>query len=158
MHLPDIERIIKNHGADAIAFSEIGEGRFRATYPVVSPYVEIDVDRAVDFNVVAFRASNPKQKNPVQRNEATWKRIGDTWYVAKVVEQWDNREVEIERGRFIRSTFIYDSFEANVKVEPNLFSLQSVPIPPRTRFIDRRPKPASQFQYWNGTALQAERP
>jgi len=156
--LPDVGQIIKNLGEDAIAFSEIGEGRFRATYPVAMPYAELDVERSAGFNVTAFPVFNPKQKNPVQRSEATWKQIDGAWYVTEFINDWDNREVEPERGHFSRSTLEFKSFEANVKVEPDLFSLKSVPIPARTRFIDRRPKPASQFQYWNGMALQTERP
>jgi hypothetical protein len=156
--LPDVDQIIKKLGADAIAFSEIAEGRFRATYPVGKPYAEVDFERSAGFNVTAFRAFNPKQKNPVQSSEAIWKQADGKWYVSEFIEEWDNREVQPDRGHFSRSTLKFDKFEPNVKVEPSLFSLNSVPIPARTRFIDRRPNPTQPFQYWNGMALQTYRP
>jgi hypothetical protein len=66
--------------------------------------------------------------------------------VTELVQEWDNREVELERGHFSRSKLKYESFDVNVKVEPDLFTLKSVPIPARTRFIDRRQNAVSKFQ------------
>jgi len=154
--LPDMDGIIKNIGADAVAFSEIGEGRFLARYPAGNPTAEFEVERTAGFNVTRCRVLNPKQKDPVQKSDATWKQVKDTWFVTEFVEEWDNREVDPERGYFRRSTLKYETFEANVRVGPDLFALKSVPIPVGSRFIDRRQKAASRFQYWNGTALQAE--
>ncbi len=136
--LPDIEEISKNSGADAIKFSDAGKGRFLAEYPIDDPFADFTVDRAVGFNVVSSRAFNPKQKTPAQSSKATWKKDHEAWYVAEFVEEFDNRDVEPEKGRFRRSELKYKSFDVNAKVDPDLFTLKSLPIPAGTRVIDRR--------------------
>jgi hypothetical protein len=154
---PDVDKLIQKAGADAVTFSDIGEGRFRGKFPIGNSTADFDIDQSAGFHVTTFRAFNPKQQSPVQRSDAKWEKIGDTWYVKEITKERDNREVDLDRGRFSRATFKYDSFEMNVKVEPDLFTLKSVMIPVKTRFIDRRKNPASQFHYWNGMSLQTDR-
>lgn len=170
---PDLELVAQKAGADAIAYSEIGEGRFRAAYPFAKPYVaEVDIDQSLGFNATAFRVLNSDRKDaaPVSSAKAIWKKVDDTWYVNEYVQEQDTRGLGGKSEVFSRSVFTYNSFDVNVTIEPRLFELKSFEIPIGTRFTDRRkkagpgdtgraaPSAPSQVLYWNGTALQAERP
>jgi hypothetical protein len=159
---PDLDQVVKDFGADAVAYSEIGEGRFRVTYPYpAKPYLaDLDVDRSVAFNITAFRVRNSERKDaaPVTSEQASWKRVNDTWYINELVQERDTRGSGAKSESFSRSVFKYSSFDANVKIEPHLFELKSCEIPIGMRFTDRRQKDTPQVLYWNGTALQAERP
>ncbi len=158
---PDLGEVVKA-GADAIAYSEIGDGRYRATYPYFKPYTaELDVDRSAGFNVTAFRVFNPDRKDvaPLTNIKATWRQVNDVWYVNEYIEEHDTRGSGTKSEFFSRSAFKYSSFDMNVKIEPHLFELKSFAIPIGTPFTDRRKKGAAQqVLYWNGMALQAERP
>jgi hypothetical protein len=158
---PDLDQIAIKAGAEAIAFSDIGDGCYRARYPWFKPYMaELDVDRSAGFHVTAFRVFNPDRKEAAAFSnvKATWRRANDTWYVNEYVQEVDTRGSDAKFKSFSRSVFKYKSFDVNVKVEPHLFDLKSFEIPVGTRFTDRRQKDALQVLYWNGTALQPERP
>jgi hypothetical protein len=160
----DIDAIIKRNGADSLSLSELESGRYRVLFPASKPIMEFDIERDAGFQITSLRAYNPKQKRPVQNKEATWSVAKETWHVTQFVDEWDNREVDPERGHYSRAVFLYESFEVNAEIDPRSFQLSSLSIPVRTRFIDRRerkdrPNATEEImQYWNGTELQPRRP
>lgn len=160
MEFFDIDASLKIAGENPIAYSDLGDGRFRATYSIGKPYMaELDVDRSVGFNVTEFHTFNPERKNVRMSIErATWKQVNETWYADECIREIDTRGSGLKSEHFSRSRFKYDTFDANIKVEPELFTLKSVAIPVGAQFNDRRQNAASPFLYWNGSSLQAERP
>lgn len=60
-------------------------------------------------------------------------------------------------GSIERSVFEYKSFEANPKLDSELFTLKGVEIPAGTRFLDRRPDAPSRIHDYDGSGLSPRR-
>ncbi len=156
----NVETLIANLGREAINVDERADGIFRCSYQVKnSPKYrgEYHLDGNNGFRVVSSTLKRSDLDVPVQTKRLTWKNANGVWHVARIVEEFDSRELR-DDGLLRRSVFEYTSFKPNVKVDPQLFTLQAVEIPAGTRFTDRRRGAVRRFQYKNGPGLTPRRP
>ena len=136
----NLEKTIANLGRDAIQVENRPEGLLRCTYRIKnSPRnkVEFDLHRKTGFRVANLVVNHDAAEAAVHREHLTWKNTDGIWHVTRVVDEYDLRELR-DDGLLRRSVFEYTSFKPNVKVDPQLFTLQAMEIPAGTRFIDRR--------------------
>jgi hypothetical protein len=132
--------LLENLSRDALHIEQTSAKTWLLRYAMKnSPQVkaEVDIDPVRNFHITGVRVFNPGRDAPAARYSATWKEdLGEKlWYVDSLEQEFhfpnDARPPMRERIRF-------ESFQANVPVDPKLFELDSIEIPPRTRFLDRR--------------------
>jgi hypothetical protein len=153
----DVERLVQNADKSSIQITKLPEGGVRVTFrPKNSDKVryELDADPDVQFNVVAVRIFNEGDKRPALETELTWKKSDGLWYVETI-----NRELRIrEPDSLTRNIFRFDSLDVNDKVEPNLFTLDTLEVPKGTRFLDHRATAPNRILFYDGNTLTPQRP
>lgn len=132
--------LIENLGLSALAVSAIpNEGARIGGQVKNAPNVRFEYDLLprFGFNVIGYRLYNKSDERPVVEKRLTWKKAKGLWYVARITE--DSRILPgTPREVMTRSTLQFDEFEPNVEVNPKLFTLDCVDIPPNTRIFERR--------------------
>jgi hypothetical protein len=105
------------------------------------------------FNVFEFVVRNKGDKDPTQVVQADWKKVGDHWYIEKIVEKWDLRQ----NKRPLRQwTFQVATFTPNADVPAGKFNLDSLELPENSRILDQRPDaPERSYHYVRTEKVEA---
>ncbi len=116
---------------------------FRLSYePKAIPKgrVEIDVSSQANYNPTRLRVLLPQWNEDYEYCLAKWKKTRDVWHVEELDMTTRFRRSDKPTYRIDHSVYRSESFEPNVKVDLQLFTLDCLTIPPRTRTLDHRPK------------------
>jgi RNA polymerase sigma factor (sigma-70 family) len=136
----DVKALVKDLGRDALTLTRVGDGTLRGSYRLKNApkvRVEFEARPADGYNVSSVRAFNEGESRPAQTAKVTWSRAKDVWYVKELVTELDSRAAA-GTGKLYRLVFRYESFETGAKVDPALFTLDCLAIPPNTRIMDQR--------------------
>jgi hypothetical protein len=137
-HALDLDGVLQRHPREAIKMTAVGGKGYRGDLRI-NKFVTVtfDVEKSNGWNVSRLTVQNDGDERPVQTYHATWKKAGDLWYVASMVEQFDLRQ----NGRVLRRWQMrYDTFEPNCEVPAKYFTKDALELHPRSRILDQRPK------------------
>ena len=117
---------------------KLSGGHYLGTYEVTPEDnygVTFEVAPDLAYNVVSrTNLGGPTDKQSGQKFFADWKKGGDRWYVSRVVEEM------YEEGALVwRTETVLTTFEPNVPISPDLFTLNALELPPGSRIHDLRP-------------------
>ena len=113
--------------------TENADGSVTQTYLKTPEMVRFEKDMltTIGYLPIETRAFKTTDTQPFQRERLDWRRIDGHWFPLKTIFEFPLAGAQ-------KSTFEFQSFEPNKEVDPKLFMISSVAIPPRTRTIDHR--------------------
>ena len=136
----DVDALLKNIEADAITLSALENGRVRGTYDIKNSkqvYADFEVDPQSGYNVVATRTFNRPSLEPAATHRLSWAKADAVWYV-KQYEASNTYRPKDDPPLLHRVVVAFGSFTPNKPIDEKVFKIESIPIPPRTRTLDRR--------------------
>lgn len=156
----DLEKAVATLGRDAIKVEEQPQGVLRCEFRVrnsLKNRVAFELQQATGFRIADVVVNCDDAEVPIGSKHLEWAITDSVWHVNRIVENSDLREVN-GGGTLRRSEFEYTSVTPNAKVDSQLFTIQGVPVPIGSRFIDRRRNATSRLQYAEGSSLLPRRP
>lgn len=139
-----LARDLKTVKREAIQVTGLGEGVFRLSYEVPwgpkGARVEIDVSSKANYNPTRYRVLMNNWDKVCKECSAKWKKADGVWYVAELEMTHRIRYSDKPTYLMERSVYRAERFDSNAKVDPQLFTLDCLTIPPRTRTLDHRPQ------------------
>ena len=132
----DIDKLIKNLGADAIKWSHhkgtIYQGTFQAKNSKRVHSV-FHVDLACDKQLTGNIVFNSTSDEPATSHKLKWAKENDTWFVQQInsTRRYSDRPLQMEE-------VVFTHYKPGASLPDNEFDISSIGIPPRTRTIDRR--------------------
>lgn len=137
----DVDAVLKNIERDAITVSTLDNGRTRIAFDIKnskSAYAEFELDPQSGNNVISSRTFNRPELEPAVTRRLSWAQTESVWYVRQfdAVHRYPPSSIPAYRAR---TMVAFDSFAPNKLIDDTLFKIESLPIPPGTRTLDRRP-------------------
>jgi hypothetical protein len=136
------DRLIRNVTPQRIEIEQTAEGDLVGSHPLVNTdrvRVRFECPRHTGFNLARMRVFNVGQAEPSQDVRVEWRqtRTG-LWYIRSINE---TRVLSHPRPTVSRTRNVmkYTEFQANVEVDPKLFTEDALGLPSGSRVLDRRP-------------------
>ncbi len=140
----DLVRHLKTVKREAIQVTDLGKGTFRLSFEIpVGPKgarVELDVSSEANYHPTRYRVLMNNWDKIYKDCSAKWKKTDGVWYVSELDMTRRTRYSDKPTYLMDRSVYRTERFEPNAKIEPLLFTLDCLTIPPRTRTLDHRPQ------------------
>jgi hypothetical protein len=133
----DLNLVVESVGASGVELQKQESGSIVGVYRIKGASgvsVEFTCDAIAGYNVTKVVASNAGWEWPATVVDMEWKLSKDYWWVTRVSETQRD-----EKGHESRSRWEYTEFEPNAPVDPSLFSLAALDLPPGARIVDHRP-------------------
>jgi hypothetical protein len=139
----DPDRLVKRLAVNHIEVKETPDGDLVGSYPLSDTdrvRVHFECPRRFGYNLARMKVFNVGEDHPAQEFSLQW-RQGPTglWYVSNLLETFETRDEKGKRGLRMRAIVMYSSFEPNAKVDPKLFTEESLKMPAGSSIVDSRP-------------------
>jgi hypothetical protein len=136
----NVDRLIKNVSREKIEIEETLEGDLIGSYPVVgsTSHARFECPRRIGHNISSSQLFIDGEDLPVRQSQLEWKRSPEgLWYVTTL--ERISRLNHPNRGKIsIREVLRYTDFVPNPKVDPTVFTQESIRKPEGSAIIDRR--------------------
>jgi hypothetical protein len=135
----NIDGLIKHLGADSITMTQLESGVARGEFTIKNSknsYVQFDVDPRKGGNLTSTRTFIRPSTEPIGTQELIWEQKNSIWFVKQFKSTHSYQGGEIPPYSE-RTEVTFDSFAPNAPIDDEVFSIQSLPIPPGTRTLDR---------------------
>jgi hypothetical protein len=137
----DPEKLRPGTGPRQLDIQETREGDITGTYLLdgtARVRVRFECPRRFGYNVAVEQVFNAPDERPAQESRLEWKQSPTgLWYVRSLEQRFVLREANLSRRR-VRRVLKYSAFEPNARVEPSMFSVDSLHMPKGTPIVDRR--------------------
>lgn len=133
--LEHVTKLRKTVGDQNLELIRTSEGLYQLSFPVgTNAKVSIDISPDAGYNIVRRRVYAGPSEKLYQEFKATWAlEGGGIWYIDRLTE-----ELYSGPSQF-RWELEYDEFTPNVPVQPEVFTLGALDMPPGSRILDKRP-------------------
>jgi hypothetical protein len=122
----DVERLVQTVTAGKIEIRESREGDLIGSLPVINSdraRVRFECPKRFGFNIAGLQVFNVQEERPAQEYRVEWKQAPNgLWYVTSLQEEFLHRD---DMKRF-RRVMKYSEFEPNAKVDPRMFTQESL--------------------------------
>jgi hypothetical protein len=103
--------------------------------------VRFECPRRFGYNIAKHQAFNLGEDHPVQESNLQWRRDPKgLWYVTSLLQILETRDEKGRVDRRMRALMMYSSFEPNAKVDPRVFTEESLQMPAGRPIVDSRPE------------------
>jgi hypothetical protein len=146
----DPERLVKNLGANRVEIKQTPDGDLIGSYPLTNTdrvRVRFECPRKFGYNLAKLEVFNVGKDHPAQEFSLQW-RQGATglWYVTSLLETFQTRDEQGKLDRRLRGVMMYSRFEPNAKVDPSLFTEESLHLPAGSPIVDSRPEAKVRYR------------
>jgi hypothetical protein len=139
----DPERIFKILGANRVEIKETPDGDLVGSYLISDHRIRIlfECPRRFGYNLSKEQVFNVGEDHPAQEFSLQWRQgPKGLWYVTSLVETFATRDERGKADKRWRAVVMYSKFEPNVKVDPSLFTEESLRMPAGSWIVDSRPQ------------------
>jgi hypothetical protein len=136
----DLEQLTRKADRVELEIAQTTQGDLIMTHRLVGrDWIRIECPRRFGFNIAHFQHFNEGQKEPAREVRVEWKQgPSGLWLVRSMDETQVLRDAKRSAWR-IRDVLKYTEFEPNAKVDPRMFTEDSLGLSPGSRIMDGRP-------------------
>ena len=139
----DPERLFKNLGASRVEIKETPDGDLVGSYLSSDNRVRVffECPRRFGYNLSKEQVFNVGEDHPVQEYNLQWRQgTKGLWVCNEPARDICDCATRRESRQTSCAVVMYSKFEPNVKVDPSLFTEESLRMPAGSWIVDTRPQ------------------